>query len=476
VKNLNDKLSKYDREHQFELIKTILEFYSNLDDENFSNISCRQGCSEEMIYARLGRAAMDEVESNCIATSSRYAIWAADVGELLEKIKISIESENISEAHRLLNISLNSINAYKDIQSMLDYTNDFFKFESPEVTLGRYIEYSLSKNTTIISKSEIVKKLKKSTVNKGVRIPRDIDLYIKNGVLFMKVLHPERNMQDDSAAFEGWIIILLRWLSTEIRYVSFDYDKPDGVIAGRTGDSVNCHFNRFLYRLNNFKTLFPDKFFITNEKELEVKEFIEWLKKERCLINHSLRERKSVIETDKMERQIESWLVYADGKEQLCSKASIDPKKLFNQLPVGLFHKDILAKNAIFTRGASAIDLWGVGEDNETIHIIELKCGNNLKVGVISETLFYTAMIYDVCVNPDGWFSFGHYKKTAESNDMKALYNNGIKFKNLFVHIMVEKLHVLIDEKTEEILNNALSRKNISFDRIHYDYEKRQVF
>jgi len=80
-----------------------------------------------------------------------------------------------------------------------------------------------------------------------------------------------------------------------------------------------------------------------------------------------------------------------------------------------------------------AIDLWGVGEDNETIHIIELKCGNNLKVGVISKTLFYTAMIYDVCVNPDGWFSFGHYKKTAESNDMKALYNNGIKFKNLFV-------------------------------------------
>ncbi len=72
---------------------------------------------------------------------------------------------------------------------------------------------------------------------------------------------------------------------------------------------------------------------------------MKWLKEEPCLINHSSRERKSVINTERMERQIESWFVFEDGKSLLCNLWKIDKEKLFNQLPVGVFYKEIRQNN-----------------------------------------------------------------------------------------------------------------------------------
>ena len=125
--------------------------------------------------------------------------------------------------------------------------------------------------------------------------------------------------------------------------------------------------------------------------------------------NHSLREREDVIKTTKMERQIESWFVFHEGKELLSKHWNIDENKLFNQLPIGVFIDKITRDNAIFSRGASAIDMWGIDKDGQTLHLIELKCGKNKGLGVIGEMLVYTLLIYDTCIAKESLFSFGKY-------------------------------------------------------------------
>lgn len=321
---------------------------------------------------------------------------------------------------------------------------------------------------------EVKKLLKEKATARGIRLPRDIDFSIENDVLKVFVNRPTQNMQTDGAAFEGWIIALKSWLPNQIRLVALDFLVPDD-LSGFYGNPRTGHYNRFLYRANNLTRLFPNWFSLNISRRPIVNDFMDWLEINTTLLNHSLKERKSVIQTNHMERQIESWFVFEEGKDILCGMWDIDNNKLFNQLPIGVFYEEIAAKNAVFTRGASAIDLWGIGKDSETLHLIELKCGNNKGMGVISETLFYTAIIYDACIRKDSIFQFGTYRDTAETSDKIAIWNNGEKFKNLFVHILSEKYHPLFDEKVVKLIQEGLSNLNISFDRATYDYEKKVI-
>jgi len=321
----------------------------------------------------------------------------------------------------------------------------------------------------IIGREEIIRLLKKSSKLSRADLPRDIDFIIKNGVLKVHINTLLQNMQVNSAAFEGWIIALKVWLSEQIKYVVLDFEVPDH-LTGKYGNSEVCHYNRFLYRLNNMRRLFPNWFFLPQSKMVIVHGFMHWIMTSKCLLNHSLRERKSVIETDKMERQIESWFAFHEGKELLCRRWKIDKNKLYNQLPLGVFCEEIASKNAIFTRGASAIDLWGIGTDGQTLHIIELKCGRNMGLGVISEILFYAAVIYDTCIADERLFSFGKYRKASDTTDMDALKNNGDKFSHLFAHILAEQYHPLFSTEVEEMIRVGISTLDIDFDRASYDY------
>lgn len=331
-------------------------------------------------------------------------------------------------------------------------------------------------NDPIISKKEILNLLKECTGYSRIGLPRDIDFSLQNGTLRVNILKPAHNMQTNGSAFEGWIMPLKAGLPDKITNVVLDYISPPDLPPQRYGNEQICHYNRFLYRINNFMRLFPDWFSLEDSKSNEVSEFVRWLKQKRCILNHSLHDRISAIKTDRKERQIESWFAFEDGKERICEQWQIDQNNLFNQLPIGLFYKEISAKNAIFPRGAGAIDLWGVGKNGTTLHIIELKCGDNINMGVISEVLFYTAVIFDTCVSKDTLFSFGRYGKSSSTKDMLAIQNGHKNFQQLHSHILAERYHPLFSDQVMQMLSKGLSKLNIRFDRAKYNYEKKSSF
>lgn len=114
-------------------------------------------------------------------------------------------------------------------------------------------------------KDEIIKILKESSGISVADLPRDIDVSIKNGVLRYYVHNATKNMQEDSAAFEGWIIVLKTWMPDIIKYVELDFDIPP-LPDGAYGNPQAGHYNRFLYRLHNMLRLFPEWFFVSKGK------------------------------------------------------------------------------------------------------------------------------------------------------------------------------------------------------------------
>lgn len=452
-------------------IDEIFAFYFNeVYSGDFQNSIFKECNPEEMLLRRLQRAVGNEAEGSLL--HSRYGIWGSNACDLINKALDAIRRQDNVNAIRLLELTKRSLMAYTDSQAVFDAEE--FSFVHINSLFHSYATHLLSMNedkSEVIDKDEIIQRLKKVSGINGASLPRDIDISIKNGVLRFYVHNTDQNMQVDSAAFEGWILVLKTWLP-DIKYVELDFTVPE-ITVERFGNPQAGHYNRFLYRLNNMLRLFPAWFFVHESKQSLVKEFVYWLESNTCLLNHSLEERKSVIETEKMERQIESWFAFEEGKSLLCNRWSINGDKLFNQLPIGVFHEKIAAPNAIFTRGASAIDLWGVSQDGKDLHLIELKCGNNKSIGVISEILFYIAVLYDTCISDKPLFSFGRYGKSEDTNDMLALKNEGQRFGRLIAHVLAEKFHPLFSSNLEALIAEGLSSLDIGFDRVLYDYSKK---
>lgn len=455
----------------FTYIKDILDFYrdSNLSSSFIGNVF-QEGNSEEQVLSKLERAAKDEADGHLL--HSRYAIWASGVNDLIQNAMKAVQAKDFMRVQKQLILASNAIQAYRDIQAI--FNNDFYK---PVDIFGNYVSYLLKADdlqSTVIDKNGIAKILKDRSGSARVNLPRAINFSIKNGVLRVFVKNVTHNMQENSASFEGWILILKSWLSNEIKFVELDFLIPEGITTWY-GSPISGHYNKFLYRTYNFLRLYPQWFFLNSSKTSILSDFMQRLHLGKCLLNHSLREIESVIGTEKTERKIESWFVYEDGKKPLCELWDIDEHKLFNQLPIGVFNKIITTESAIFTRGASAIDIWGIGNDRQTLHLIELKCGTNKKIGVISEVLFYTAIIFDTCLSDKRLFAFGRYGNAQDTSDMIALKNGGIPFGRLSAHILAEQYHPLFDQKVVAAVQEGLSSLSIDFSRAAYDYSRKAL-
>lgn len=449
----------------FERINKILSFYENELSTGYENGIYKEGNSEEMVLRRLERAVKNEAGSNLL--HSRYAIWSYDLINLIDSAKNSLQNHDEDDVLRKLEVASNSIKAYKDILTL-------FEEESHKVSdvFRGYAVHLIgidNKNSVIVEKDEIVMRLKEKSKVSRAGLPRDIDFTIKNRVLKVFIKNAAQDMQSDSVAFEGWILILKHWLSADIDYVDIDFEARED-LKHKYGSPEACHYNRFLYRLYNMTRFFPTWFFVNENKNEIVLNFIYWIKSNSFFLNHSLQQRKSVINTERMERQVESWFVFHEGKELLEKHWKIDKNKLFNQLPTGVFINSIAGKNAVFSRGASAIDIWGIGKDGETLHLIELKCGNNKGLGVIGETLFYTGLIYDTCIAKESLFKFGKYGTAKDTSDSIAINNGEMKFKRLSSHILAEKYHPLFTKDVEDLIHDGLMSLEIAFDRATYSY------
>ena len=197
------------------------------------------------------------------------------------------------------------------------------------------------------------------------------------------------NMQTNAAGFEGWALALRLWLK----------DCGDVILHWARPEPLNRHYARFLYRVQRFEELFPDWFRVANPQHLEDCAVRAGGDLFLNIAGATSREPSE----PKRETEIERGMVSEHGG---LIRQKLGLNVVDRQFPVGLYRSREL-KDAVFTGGASAIDIVGVDADRFTL--IELKAGKNIMVGALSELLFYAAVVRDAVVsdNVDSRFKFG---------------------------------------------------------------------
>lgn len=147
-------------------------------------------------------------------------------------------------------------------------------------------------------------------------------------------------------------------------------------------------------------------------------------------------------------------------------------KEINSQLPVGVFKEKIKTGNEIFTAKKSAIDLWGVNYETKTISIFELKY-NNIRMGIVSELLFYMYVLEELCISKDGLFKYLNTKKSFRGAEH---FKNNKKYNSLKGYFLTDRLHPLITEGYINELNEGLKKLgDLKIENILYDYHNEKI-
>jgi len=155
----------------------------------------------------------------------------------------------------------------------------------------------------------------------------------------------------------------------------------------------------------------------------------------------------------KGEVKLEYEFVYGDRRGTLMNKS--DARFIERQLPVGLFHDEVKKDNEIFTTGKSAIDIWGISNQNDLL-LFELKDAGNTSVGILTELLFYCCVMRNV---KDGIFKY----EDPVDRKIDAIKKTS-RIKACF---LAPRLHPLLDEKLVQVLNNAIAPQ-VEFDYLWF--------
>lgn len=130
---VKDQLSDY--------INKVLTFYEALgSDKVVIDHFHSQGGYNEWVFPRLQRAAFDQADNDCRATDSRYAIWAADVKEILLDAESHLEQNNVEAAKRNIKLAINALSAYIDIKALFDAESGM-RFNTPDEIICRYKKF-----------------------------------------------------------------------------------------------------------------------------------------------------------------------------------------------------------------------------------------------------------------------------------------------------------------------------------------------
>jgi hypothetical protein len=212
------------------------------------------------------------------------------------------------------------------------------------------------------------------------------------------------NMQTNAAAFEAWSLALSVWCGVE--KIELRWERP----AENESKSNLCHYQRFLYRVERFRSLFPDWFRPVPERPEDARALGAG---PFCLNapgdRHEPTTRSDAESTREADLEKYLWK-YTPFKNRF------GLEKVYRQLPVGLFDGPVPKKgNRIFTGGKSAIDLVGVGDG--ALWLFELKAGKNIPAGILSELVFYTSVMRDAIPGPSGPARF-QFKSGEHSPDV----------------------------------------------------------
>mgnify|MGYP006868097653 FL=1 len=296
----------------------------------------------------------------------------------------------------------------------------------------------------------LLKKLKEKVGNNSLKFPTHVKFHLSEKILEIKINTEgvTKNMQENASAFESWAIVLKYHLKEYIEKIIIDWEKPQ---------NTSLHYNRFLYRAIKFEKNY------------------DWV---------VLKGVKDDIE--KIEREINNWVVNLPSKSaqekaarqdsesalerKVLEILSADNRHKGQQLPTGLFKKQVSEATAITPGSNSCIDLWEF-HDGE-FRIYELKIDSNQGIGILSELMFYVNVMNDL---KNGIIKYPQAKDRYRNIEtiIEAIEKGTIK--TIVGVFLTNKMHPLLAKNIEgiiEILNNntvgiLFEKKGISYDKIN---------
>lgn len=313
-----------------------------------------------------------------------------------------------------------------------------------------------------MNRNELLKKLQESSKIKQVRFPRNMDFMLNNQILTIK-LHASdlvKNMQTDSASFEGWAIVLKYYLP-EISRVVIDWENVEPrKLKNGSASAEQLHYNRFLFRLAKFIETYQWASVKTGKNVPIIPNGL--------LCNYPTGESKSIFDHEKKlkesDKKISNDEYYLECDYVRRKKDEYDVMN--HQLPVGLFVNKVSARvgNAYTTGRKGAIDIWAIKDS--TFYLFELKKPDNKKIGIISELMFYTNVIaglmsheimYDIDKVDENYRGFMDLYNAYKNNSIKRI--NAI--------MLTDNLHPLINDKIIDFINesNRWKELNVYFSR-----------
>lgn len=325
-----------------------------------------------------------------------------------------------------------------------------------------------SKNITILN-----------TLNVGItKFPGDISLNYDNPPKLVMTLTQEAggfsekpiNMQDNSACFEAWCLIIKAQTSNPGLKIELDVDGIT-VASYPSGKPVNGHLGRFLYRILKFSEQYKQWFELSPALEEIKKNFKNYLDTNKFETNAPLNEAETDLDkllNKGLERYVEQLLVDTGSYKTKILKLSSASAIVGRQLPVGLFVGTKAKDHVVFTGGTSAADFWAV--DGDTVKVYELKSKNPM-VGIITEIFFYSNYVCDVFIEK---------ANKMNPNKPKKYYRNYDKIKGKKVQgIMLSNSdgwHASLKDVASrnqiiDIMNDNSIEKKIQYAWIEYNFK-----
>lgn len=293
---------------------------------------------------------------------------------------------------------------------------------------------TIMKNDTEFMNKEKIKEII------GSSLPSNIDFSFSNSVLGV-VLNRKSvfgNMQEDSSAFEGWILCIKSGLENKnypVKKVNIKF--CDGFQMGNSPKE-----KQFCYRLRkccqNYAWEIPDNKVI-HDNFLSLKEAVL-----TCPKNDAARIEVAQNAEARLER------IYIEVQKK-------KGKVVNQQLPIGLFKDSVSEVNRLTL--TSFLDMWEVEED--FMKVYELKAKGNTKVGIISELLYYINMVSDIL---NGHFHFE--SKNRDYRGVGTLKESVGRIKHLQGIFLTDSLHPLISgnkKKLAEAMTFVTGTINVSF-------------
>jgi hypothetical protein len=249
------------------------------------------------------------------------------------------------------------------------------------------------------------------------------------------------NMQSNASAFESWCLALHRWCGAT---VALSWVEP--------GEGRHPHYERFLYRVKRFDSLFGKNWFSYSDPTDAIGRSRALSAEGGLWLNVGGDKPKTQKPRDKdpqfwTEDQWECHLANSDVSHLERTFDLADGVK-DQQFPVGLFSDSTPALgNAIFPGAKSAIDIIALKDTR--LWIFELKKAGNVGFGALSELMFYTSVMRDAST---GTFGFARPKAGSRSAVSPEMIRQVLQIDAV---LLTPDLHPLIDDGILDLINDA---------------------